>query len=297
MRYFIYKLFLGFLPSIYFRSFSKLRSSNCHESFFRENVTVILFCSNDEERIKRWCFQFNSSQNVVLVDNFSSDNSVNIFKSYFDNPIVVKHRNPGYVDAHTISVAIKSIETEWVFFSIVSEFVTAKSINYYSRCILKNPSVDGFAIPRISFTNNKVTHRSFSRFYVFFSIYFLRNNDIVCKLIKASKLNLSKCRIHHEFIPSDRASIKSILFNPILHDRGESLDDYKKNLRYAEIEARNKNKINDLFYIYYNLVALLWFFRSVFASFLCFEISKSMLISNYNHLKYRLRVNKIRLNK
>lgn len=81
---------------------------------FSKQITFVLFMFNEEARIERAVRNFLPYGRVLVVDNHSTDRTVEIAKSLGAD--VLLHKNQGWVeDEHTTSVVKSVVQTPWLY--------------------------------------------------------------------------------------------------------------------------------------------------------------------------------------
>ena len=119
------------------------------------NLTIIVFSFNEENRISRVLDNIIGKCELLIIDNFSTDNTITIIESR--GVKVVQKKNKGHLEIDTIKDILKIVKTDWLFFIQCSEIISDSfflkiknliNLNKY-RAILYN---------RISFTGGTLTH-------------------------------------------------------------------------------------------------------------------------------------------
>jgi glycosyltransferase involved in cell wall biosynthesis len=89
---------------------------------FSNQITFVLFMFNEEARVERAVRNFLPFGRVLVVDNHSTDRTVEIAKSLGAD--ILLHKNPGWVeDEHTASVVKATVETPWLYWGFSDEIV------------------------------------------------------------------------------------------------------------------------------------------------------------------------------
>lgn len=97
---------------------------------FSDKVTFVLFMYNEEKRVERAIRNFLSFGRVLIVDNYSSDQTVSIAQSM--GASVVLHKNKGWVeDEETAAVVKSAVKTEWLYWGFSDEIV-----DYATMCAM-----------------------------------------------------------------------------------------------------------------------------------------------------------------
>lgn len=86
------------------------------------DITFLVFTSNEERRVEPMlqCLQGHGS--IIVVDNFSTDNTLSIARKYAAE--IYLHKNIGYVEnEETIRFATSKATTNWVYLAYVDELI------------------------------------------------------------------------------------------------------------------------------------------------------------------------------
>lgn len=86
------------------------------------NITFMIFTFNEERRLEYILRCVQQYGDIVVIDNFSSDNTLKIAQNYTDK--VFQFKNPGYIEnEETMSFALSKANTEWVYLTYVDELL------------------------------------------------------------------------------------------------------------------------------------------------------------------------------
>lgn len=89
---------------------------------FSNKITFVLFMFNEEARIERAVRNFLPFGRVLVVDNHSTDRTVEIARQLGTD--VLLHKNMGWVeDEHTTSVIKATVQTPWIYWGFADEIV------------------------------------------------------------------------------------------------------------------------------------------------------------------------------
>jgi glycosyltransferase involved in cell wall biosynthesis len=89
---------------------------------FSKQITFVLFMFNEEARIERAVRNFLPYGHVLIVDNHSTDRTVEIARAL--GAEVLLHKNPGWVeDEHTTSLVKAAVRTTWMYWGFSDEIV------------------------------------------------------------------------------------------------------------------------------------------------------------------------------
>ena len=103
---------------------------------FSKKITFFVFTYNEENRLEDMLKSLMPHANIVVVDNHSTDKTVDIANTYTDR--VYKHKNIGYVENEkTMKFVMDILETEWAYLCYVDEYIPAELMS-----ILKSTAED-----------------------------------------------------------------------------------------------------------------------------------------------------------
>ena len=85
-------------------------------------ITFLVFTFNEERRVEYILRCVQSYGDVVVIDNFSTDKTVEIARRY---PVkVYQFKNPGFIEnEETMSFALSKVNTKWVYLTYVDELL------------------------------------------------------------------------------------------------------------------------------------------------------------------------------
>jgi len=85
-----------------------------------DDITILVFTYNEEKRIRHFLEITKEIYPVIVIDNFSTDGTVNIAKEYTEH--VYRYKNPGYTEhPDCIEFALSHVPTQWVFWGRADE--------------------------------------------------------------------------------------------------------------------------------------------------------------------------------
>ena len=104
---------------------------------FSNEITFVLFMFNEEARIERAVRNFLPYGRVLVVDNHSTDRTVEIARALGAD--VLLHENPGWVeDEHTASVVKSAVQTPWLYWGFSDEIVDRGTMEAMLSAIQSN---------------------------------------------------------------------------------------------------------------------------------------------------------------
>lgn len=119
-------------------------------------VTVLAFSHNEAKRIRFFLESMRGFAPLVLIDNFSSDDTVAIASAYTDR--IYQHKNAGYVeDPETVRYALAKADTVWVYWGRIDEIPPRPLLEALQR-IVEEDAADVVLISRLNLFFGVPTH-------------------------------------------------------------------------------------------------------------------------------------------
>ena len=113
-----------------------------------DEITILLFAFNEEKRLQYFLDGVKDFSPIVVIDNFSEDNTVSIAREYTD--AVYQFKNPGYVEhPDVLDFALSHVKTDWVFSARVDELIPATLLKKLDE-VIKADSSDIVRISRFN---------------------------------------------------------------------------------------------------------------------------------------------------
>lgn len=95
-------------------------------------ITFLVFTFNEERRLEYILRCIQSYGDIVVIDNFSADRTVEIARQYTDK--VYQFKNPGYIEnEETMSFALGKTNTKWVYLTYVDELLPIPLLEELTR--------------------------------------------------------------------------------------------------------------------------------------------------------------------
>lgn len=195
-----------------------------------KKITFLLFTHNEEKRVEDMLKCLSGHGDIILIDNFSDDETISIAKKY--TKLIYQHKNIGYVEnEETINFALNLSSNEWVYLAYADELIPKKLMTLL-KLIVNDNLYDIVEIYRKNFMygqevfNYGKTHlRMFKKNSVNF------HNNIVHKLGKYEK-------------NSKVLKVKNSPETSIWHFSAYSCDRLElTHNRYANLEATQRREI------------------------------------------------------
>ena len=189
-----------------------------------KKISAIVTTKNEEHNIVNALKSVSFADEIIVVDSFSTDKTVELAKPIATKIFQRKYDSP----SKQKNWAMQKVKFEWIIILDADERVTLK-LQEEIKKILKNQSgFDGFWIKRENyFMNKKVKFSGWQ-------------GDKVIRLIKKDKCKYNNKKVHEEII--DNGNIGE-LKNKLIHNTFNNKKDYLKKIeRYAKWQAEDYQK-------------------------------------------------------
>lgn len=202
------------------------------------SVAVVILTFNEEENIEQalesvvgWCNE------IVIVDSFSSDNTVSICEKH--NCKVFKNKFVNFSVQRNFALSQTGIESEWVLFLDADEWLPADLKNEITNVILSNPSHDGFYLNRRFMWMGQWVRRGY---YPTWTLRLFRHTKGRCedRAVNEHIIVNGECtKLKNAYVHEDRKSIGDWTEKHIVRARMEALELF--NMRdhegYREVDV------------------------------------------------------------
>ena len=185
----------------------------------KTKVSVIIVTFNEEKRIRRCLDSVKWVDEIVVVDQSSTDKTAAICREYTGKVHIVS--NKGYCEPDR-PVALSKTSNEWVLYLDADEAVPGELRQEIESTLRLAPKYDGYHIPRKNIYLGK-----WIRYSGWYPGYVLR-------LFKKSKVTFSE-KIHTDVTPTGSCGYMK---NALLHYTYENVDEHvAKMIRYTNVLA------------------------------------------------------------
>ncbi|HZH69552.1 MAG TPA: glycosyltransferase [Flavobacteriaceae bacterium] len=220
----------------------KLPQSDTNETM--EKLTAIIPTGNEEHNIRGVLESVDFADEIMVVDSYSTDKTVEIAKEFTDFILQRKYE----YSASQKNWAIPQATHEWILLVDADERVTP-SLKEEIIEILKNPPQDdtvGYWIYRMNhFMGKRVKYSGWQ-------------NDKVIRLFKKSKCRYEDKMVHAEIIPDGNVKF---LKNKFFHNTYVGIDKHITKLnRYASWQSVDYDKKTGMLTPYHFVIKPMWGF-------------------------------------
>lgn len=240
-------------------------------------ISAIIITFNEEKNIEKCLKSLSWVDEIIIVDSFSTDATIDICRRYSAN--IFQRKFNGFATQRNFG--IEKVTHDWVLFVDADEEITQQLRVEIIEAINQNADIIAFYIPRYNCSFGK-----FLRYGNNFPDYQLR-------LFRRDMVRYFK-EIHEK--PKVKEGKIGYLKNPIIHKNYMTISEYLPKLNFfTEIEAKemikNKIKISWSKIILYPILRFFWTYfiksgwRDGFAGFLMSIFGSFYMLVKY--LKYK----------
>ena len=180
-----------------------------------QHISGLIITFNEEKNIQEVLECFDFCEEIIVVDSFSSDNTVEI-ASLNPKVKIIQH---GFEDfTKQRNIALDAAKNDWVLFLDGDERITPELKNEIKETINRTNPADAYYIYRIFFVGKKKINFSGTQ------------NDKNFRLFKKSKASYLKHKKVHETL--DVNGTTGVLENRLLHYSFENYTTFKSKMLY-----------------------------------------------------------------
>lgn len=185
------------------------------------SISAVVITLNEEANIERCLQSLRFTDEIVVLDSMSTDDTVELARKYTDKVGVREFSGYGEQKAAALEMAT----CDWVLIVDADE-VISESLADEIICAVKNGRLDGYKIPRSTYFLGK-----WIRYCGWYPDYQLR-------LAKRERAQMPPRLIHEHLVVNGDTGI---LNSPIIHYSYTSMGDYaRKMISYAQAAAEQK---------------------------------------------------------
>jgi glycosyltransferase involved in cell wall biosynthesis len=253
------------------------------------NITFVVFTFNESQRIERVIKNFKNFGKILIVDNYSSDETVLIAQR--EGCDILMNKNPGWCeDVVTTSRVKDAVTTDWIYWANADEMIENDTIVEIISTI-RSEKYDIISIKRKNYYYGKFLHEAYAD----------RSN----RIFKKDAIDFTGNKIHHfgrVLVPSDRIKIEpeNIFVHHFISNTAKS---YVNSLdRYTDIEAENDIKSDAFLVILKGLRSSLWnyFVRGAYKAgppglYICILMVFYPLLAMMKRYEKRMRIDRVEI--
>ena len=208
----------------------------------REKISILVPTFNEEKNIRECLESVKWANEIVIVDSYSSDNTLKIAREYTDK--ILQHE---YINsASQKNWAIPQLSNEWIMIVDSDERVTPELKDEIVRILVNGTEYDGFYIYRRNhFLGKEIKHCGW-------------NKDKCLRLFRRGKGKYQDREVHADIILDGKVGF---LNNKLLHYTFDSFEQYlKKWDRYTSWASIDRGKKTKDVHWYHLTLRPLWRF-------------------------------------
>ena len=187
----------------------------------RSKISVVILTSNSEKTLRQCLEGVRWADEIVVVDDYSRDDTVNICRQYTQN--ILQNKFEGFAEQKRF--AFSKATKEWILSIDADEMVTMGLQNEISRVLQDDPgTIDGYRIPRKNFFLDK-----WIRYCGWYPDYQLR-------LFRNGLWKMKEVRVH-EYVEIEGQV--GFIKEPLLHYSYSTVNEYVARMnKYTSLAAQ-----------------------------------------------------------
>lgn len=187
-------------------------------------ISAVLICHNEEKKISRALNSLQWTDEIIVVDSFSTDDTVHIIRKDFPHVKLLQRKFTTYSDQK--NWAIHQTLHDWVIILDADEWFGENAGALIKKSIESPPDFDALRFPRINYYMDKRIR------------YCGWQNDSVIRLINKNKCRYNHRKIHEEIETAGRIKTSDICIH---HNTYTSLEQIVQKLNtYSSLKAEEK---------------------------------------------------------
>ena len=236
-------------------------------------VSVVIITKNEERNIERCLESVRWADEIIVVDAFSTDRTVEVCRRFTDKVFQKKWLGYGLQKNFCASKA----RNRWVLNVDADEVISSECAEAVQELLSGEPEFPLYRFPRKNF---------FADRWVRYAGWY---PDFISRLYDRDKVSFSESMVHERLTP-DKA--EGIVNHPILHYSFDGMEDYiQRQNRYSSLYAEEKKQLDWKASWTHLYVRSIWVFLKTYflkqgfrEGFLGIFLSVSMAF--YTYLKY-----------
>jgi heptosyltransferase-2 len=187
-------------------------------------LSALIITYNEEKNIKKIILDLDFTDEIILVDSFSTDNTVALVKT-FENLTLIQHKFENFTSQRNF--AITQAKNDWILFLDADERLTPDLKNEIINTLRTNDTYTAFLFRRTFMFKDKVLH------------YSGWQTDKIYRLFNKNFAKYTTERLIHEKLKVTGKI--GILKNKLIHYSYSDYESYKaKMINYGKLKAQEK---------------------------------------------------------
>ena len=187
------------------------------------NISAVILVKNEEKNIKNCIKGLIKLDEIIVVDDDSTDDTIKRIKSFRNKKIKIFYRSLNCNFAKQRNFAMEKAENDWVLFVDSDETVSEKLLSEILRIVKNNTDTNGYYIKRLDYAWEKKLK------------YGEAGNIKLIRLGMKSR-GLWKGKVHEKWIIKGKIGV---LENEIIHCPHQTVREFIKEINeYSNLRAR-----------------------------------------------------------
>lgn len=192
--------------------------------YLMENISVTIITLNEEKNIERCLQSLRWADEIVVLDTFSSDRTVELCRKFTDK--VFQEKWHGYGQQKNLCASRTS--HRWVLNIDADEVVSPECAQAIQKELQTGPGHPVYQFPRKNFFGGRWVR--FGGWYP----------DKISRLYDKTKVSFKESQVHEKLDPDDDSGV---IHEPLLHYSYQGFEDYiDRQNRYSSLYAAEKMK-------------------------------------------------------
>lgn len=190
-----------------------------------EKVSVTIITKNEEKNIARCLESVRWADEIVVVDTFSTDCTVEICRKFTDK--VFEESWLGYGPQKNLCATRAS--NRWIFNVDADEIISPECAEAVKKLLSSERKLPLYRFPRKNFIADRwVRHAGWYP-------------DLISRLYDRDRVSFSDSMVHERLIPDNEGGI---INHPILHYSFDGMEDYvQRQNRYSSLYAEERKRL------------------------------------------------------
>ncbi len=201
-------------------------------------ISALAIVLNEEYNIRDYLGNMSFADEIIVVDSFSTDQTLDIIKNEYPKVKVFKKKFNDFSSQRNYAINLAS--NDWIVFFDADERITDKGIQEIKKAVLNKQKIDAFWVRRIFYYGKKPMH------------YGGKNQDKAIRVFRKSRCRYSNKLVHEQLIVRGKCSV---LKEHCHHYSFRNKEDFLlKRLQYSRLKATElyaKDKKPTLFHFYF----------------------------------------------
>ena len=189
-------------------------------------ISVTIITKNEEKNIRRCLESIQWADEIVIVDTFSSDRTVEICREFTDK--VFQESWLGYGPQKNLCAS--KATNRWVLNLDADEVISSECAAEIQKLLLGQPEFSFYRFPRKNFIADRWVR--YAGWYP----------DLISRLYDKDRVSFSDSMVHERLIPDE---IGGVINRPIFHYSFDGMEDYiERQNRYSSLYAEEKKRLS-----------------------------------------------------